>query len=167
MRTKRGQAPNQRTTLDGSATVGAMPLPDSLTPYETLRGIEATLTFTATQLDELLGTQPDTALEGMLLSALAAVTGARASLADVRLNWDDLCSPEDQQHPQVLAEALQQAEEARVASLAGLAKLDEEVELALVEIDAGEVGIARRRLIAATQRSRARDHRPEVQNHNG
>jgi len=113
-----------------------MPLPDSLTPYETLRGIEATLTFTAIQLDELIGTQPDTALEGMLLSALAAVTGARASLADVR-HWDDLCSPEDQQHPQVLAEALQQA-----------------VELALVEIDAGEVGIARRRLIAATQRSR-------------
>jgi hypothetical protein len=73
-----------------------MPLPDSLTPYETLRGIEATLTFTAIQLDELIGTQPDTALEGMLLSALAAVTGARASLADVRLNWDDLCSPEDQ-----------------------------------------------------------------------
>lgn len=25
----------------------------------------------------------------------AAVTGARASLADVRLNWDDLCAPED------------------------------------------------------------------------
>lgn len=67
-----------------------MPLPEKLTPYEILRGIESTLTFTAAQLDELIGTQPDTALEGMLLSALAAVTGARASLADVRLNWEDL-----------------------------------------------------------------------------
>jgi len=70
-------------------------LPVALTPYEILRGVESTLMFTAAQLDELIGTQPDTALEGMMLSALAAVTGARASLADVRLNWDDLCAPED------------------------------------------------------------------------
>jgi len=73
-----------------------MPLPDDLTPYEILRGAESTLAFTASQLDELVASQPDTALEGMLLSALASVTGARASLADARLNWDDLCSPEDQ-----------------------------------------------------------------------
>ena len=73
-----------------------MPLPDNLTPYEILRGAESTLAFTASQLDELVASQPDTALEGMLLSALAAVIGARASLADARLNWDDLCSPEDQ-----------------------------------------------------------------------
>ena len=72
-----------------------MALPDSLTPYEVLRGVESTLAFTTAQLNELAESQPDTALEGMLLSALAAVTGARASLADVRLNWDDLCAPED------------------------------------------------------------------------
>ncbi len=74
-----------------------MPLPESLTPYQLLRGVESTLAFTAIQLAELVESQPDTALEGMLLSALAAVTGARASLADVRLNWDDLCAPEDVQ----------------------------------------------------------------------
>lgn len=123
-----------------------MPLPENLTPYDLLRGVESTLAFTASQLDELIGSQPDTALEGMLLSALAAVTGARASLADVRLNWDDLCAPEDQQRQHVLTEALQQAEEARVDALSRLAKLDREVESALAEIDAGEVGIARRML---------------------
>lgn len=72
-----------------------MPLPESLTPYQLLRGVESTLAFTVIQLTELVESQPDTALEGMLFSALAAVTGARASLADVRLNWDDLCAPED------------------------------------------------------------------------
>lgn len=73
----------------------AMALPDSLTPYEVLRGVESTLAFTTAHLNELAESQPDTALEGMLLSALAAVTCARASLADVRLNWDDMCAPED------------------------------------------------------------------------
>ena len=48
------------------------------------------------RLLDLVASQPDTALEGMLLGALAAVTVARASLANARLNWDDLCSPEDQ-----------------------------------------------------------------------
>lgn len=72
-----------------------MPLPESLTPYQLLRGVESTLAFTVIQLTELVESQPDTALEGMLFSALAAVTGARASLADARLNWDDLCAPAD------------------------------------------------------------------------
>ena len=31
-----------------------------------------------------------------LLSALAAVHGARASLADIRLAWDEHCQPEDE-----------------------------------------------------------------------
>lgn len=37
-----------------------MALPDSLTPYEVLRGVESTLAFTTAQLNELAESQPDT-----------------------------------------------------------------------------------------------------------
>lgn len=47
-------------------------------------------------LRRLVISQADGPLEGMLLTALAGVIAVRASLADVRLGWDEHHIPDDE-----------------------------------------------------------------------
>ena len=64
--------------------------------YDTLRGCETMLEEVVQDgLRRLVISQADGPLEGMLLTALARVIAVRASLADVRLGWDEHHIPED------------------------------------------------------------------------
>lgn len=67
-----------------------MSLPERIDSFTALRGIESLLEEVAeTGLRRLVIDQADSPLEGMLLTALAGVIAARASLADIRLAWDE------------------------------------------------------------------------------
>lgn len=65
--------------------------------FDTLRGCETMLEEVVQEgLRRLIASHADGPLEGMPLTALAGVIAVRASLADVRLGWDEHHIPDDE-----------------------------------------------------------------------